>query len=648
MSRISDDDLILEEMARERPPRSIFWAFFYLGLACFAAKAHYFNSLYKFSESKRRFDWLQQLAAITQRDAAFVIIAGMAAAGLLALTRSMNSLNKWLHRLARLFALLCLIYLIPATAAFDFTRSFPTCSLWYQIGGWRAPLFNLLSPKLEYVLVGSIIGYIILVGLCNWLLRPRRLWAILASSLFLLAALFCWWRFAEIQIDHFYHNRHDIRIADNPHWIILKSATRSWSNDQWVHEKPNYQEGDLADFQFAADRPDKGDPTANLPRGPQNVIVIVLESVATRYLTLYGSEYPTTPNLQNESRHAIVFNHIYSHVTNSGNSLFPMILSTYPPLSWREAAISHPDYPATSIANILRERGYRTGFISAGTTQYANGEKFLASRGFDVIQDFRDSGCGYYTEWGVEDRCMIDMMLRFIDKSPQQKQQKFFVFAWSNQTHWPYEPSPGQGEIDFLKGDQSYGNMSWDLGRYLNAVHEADAQIGRLIAELRKRNLAENTLLIITGDHGEGMGRPHPYYGHSGKLYQEDVNVPLVLWSPALFKSASRSDAIGAHVDLAPTVLDLLNLPLPPTWQGHSLMSPTHPHRAYFFGSADEYLLGVREGSFKYILNTNRDSDELYDLAKDPTEENNIAHQHREQTNRLRQRTAAWLANELR
>ena len=81
MSRISDDDLILEEMARERPPRSIFWAFFYLGLACFAAKAHYFNSLYKFSESKRRFDWLQQLAAITQRDAAFVIIAGMALSG---------------------------------------------------------------------------------------------------------------------------------------------------------------------------------------------------------------------------------------------------------------------------------------------------------------------------------------------------------------------------------------------------------------------------------------------------------------------------------------------------------------------------------------------------------------------------------------
>ncbi|HEV8292568.1 MAG TPA: sulfatase, partial [Tepidisphaeraceae bacterium] len=584
-------------------------------------------------------------ASITQRDAAFVIIAGMASAASLAITRPLNSLNKWLYRLIRLFALLALIYLIVAMAAFDFLRSFPTCSLWYQAGGWRAPLWELLTRKLEYVLAGSIIGYIILVAIFNRLLRPKRLWAILISCALLLGALFCWWRFAEIQINHFYRNRHDIRIADNPHWIILRSAARSWSNSQWVHEKPVFQQGDLADFQMAADRADKGDPTANLSRGPANVIVICLESVATRYLSIYGSDYPTTPSLQSESQHALVFNNFYSHVTNSGNSLFPMILAIYPPMSWREVALTRPDYPATSVANVLHQRGYRTAFISAGTTQYANGEKFLAGRGFDVIQDFRDSGCPYYTEWGVEDRCMIDMMLRFIDRS---KQQNFFIFAWSNQTHWPYEPSPAQAEIDFLKGDKSYGNMSWDLGRYLNALREADAQIGRLLNELRRRNLAENTLVMITGDHGEGMGKPHPFYGHSGKIYQEDVNVPLIIWSPALFKSAARSDAIGAHVDLSPTVLDFLNFSFPPAWQGQSLMSPNHSRRAYFFGSADEYLLGVRDENFKYILNTTRDRDELYDLSSDPTEQNNIAHQQRQQTNRLRQRTAAWLTSQMK
>src|SRR5215204_2046024 len=206
MSKTPDDDIILQELQRERPARPVLWAFFFLALACVIAKAHYLHSLYNFFESKRRLDWLQQLAAITQRDAAFFIIAAMASAALLAFTRPLNSLNKWLYRLIRLFTLLCLIYLILATAAFDFTRSFPTCSLWYQAGGWRAPLLGLLTRKLEIVVVTSIIGYIILVALFNRLLRPKRLWAILVSCALLLGALFCWWRYSVLHIDHFYRN----------------------------------------------------------------------------------------------------------------------------------------------------------------------------------------------------------------------------------------------------------------------------------------------------------------------------------------------------------------------------------------------------------------------------------------------------------
>src|SRR2546426_12320775 len=112
MSRNSDDDIILQEMARERPVGSVFWAFFLLALACFIAKAHYLHGLYNFWESKRRFDWLQQLAAITQRDAAFFIIAGMASAVFLGITPPLNFLNRRLYRLIRLFSLLCPLFLI--------------------------------------------------------------------------------------------------------------------------------------------------------------------------------------------------------------------------------------------------------------------------------------------------------------------------------------------------------------------------------------------------------------------------------------------------------------------------------------------------------------------------------------------------------
>jgi arylsulfatase A-like enzyme len=156
--------------------------------------------------------------------------------------------------------------------------------------------------------------------------------------------------------------------------------------------------------------------------------------------------------------------------------------------------------------------------------------------------------------------------------------------------------------------------------------------------------LADDTIVIITGDHGEAFGYPHESYGHSGKVHQEDVHVPLIMWSPKLFSNTARSQTIGAHVDLSPSILDLLNQPLPQSWQGHSLFSPTHPQRAYFYGAVDNYYFGVREGNLKYIYNATLGRDTLFDLAADPLEQNNISASHPDQSRRLRQRLAAWLA----
>ena len=152
--------------------------------------------------------------------------------------------------------------------------------------------------------------------------------------------------------------------------------------------------------------------------------------------------------------------------------------------------------------------------------------------------------------------------------------------------------------------------------------------------------------MIVTGDHGEAFGWPHESYGHSGKVHQEDVHVPLVMWSPKLFKNAPRSDVVGGHVDLSPTILDLLNVPLPATWQGHSLFSPTRPGRVYFYGAMDNYYFGVREGKYKYIYNATLGRDELYDLDGDPWEQKNLAETQREEGKRLRQRLAAWVGNQ--
>src|SRR5205814_8348569 len=98
----------------------------------------------------------------------------------------------------------------------------------------------------------------------------------------------------------------------------------------------------------------------------------------------------------------------------------------------------------------------------------------------------------------------------------------------------PYALAEDAKPIDFFAGKPTPID-DYDLGLYLNAVREADTQIGRLIDALRERGLADDTLLVITGDHGEAFGWPHDTYGHGPRVYQENVNVPFVLLCPTVF-----------------------------------------------------------------------------------------------------------------
>ena len=125
-------------------------------------------------------------------------------------------------------------------------------------------------------------------------------------------------------------------------------------------------------------------------------------------------------------------------------------------------------------------------------------------------------------------------------------------------------------------------------------------------------------------------------------MYQEGIRVPLVIWSPGQIAKPRRVATVGGHVDLNPTVMDLLGRPPVASWEGHSLFAPDRPPRAYFYAANDQYLLGVREGNLKYVYSLTRGREELFDLANDPEEKTNLAASHPQQCRVLRQRLAAW------
>jgi lipoteichoic acid synthase len=182
----------------------------------------------------------------------------------------------------------------------------------------------------------------------------------------------------------------------------------------------------------------------------------------------------------------------------------------------------------------------------------------------------------------------------------------------------------------------------WDLWRYLNVLLETDRQLGRLFQAVRRAGLENDTIIVVTGDHGQAFGYPHNSWFQGKSVYEEDVHVPLMIWSPRLYRFAVRSQTIGSHIDLAPTIAELAGLTAAPDWQGRSLFDATRIPRAYFYVAEDHFSLGVREGSWKYIFDIREGTEELYDLDHDAIEQHNLVKVQPERASRLRERLAAW------
>ena len=621
---------------------SAFWPCFWLGVLLFALKFLYIPLLD--DVPKTLLAWGRDIAILSASDVVFAVATGLIAQAAIFFTKSKPTVQRgvWIGYIV--FGAGCVVWGVLSLRIAQVLRmplTYPLLYLAGDISNMMSSVQQVLPSQTLAAIIGAPSLYLFAVTITEHLGQFERKWVVRFVQVLLLASIGCWFYWARERVHGYWGHQEDARaLADNPHAAFVSSFFTAIFHGGAVTLHEKYPPDFVNDFKTAGDRGGGNQPTTGIPRGAKNVIVVICESVCTQHLSLYGSKFKTWPRMEEEAANAIVFNRFYSHLTNTANSLAALTLSIYPPLSWRELTVEQPGIPGTTVAQVLKVRGYRTAFISAGNNDFSNQGEFLKNRGYDVIQDARDIDAPAVSSWGTDDKAMVGQVLRFIDG---EKKKPFYVFAWTQGTHHPYEPGADWESIDFLGDDKAWGDMGWELNRYLNALHEADKALGNLLDGLRKRGLADDTLVIITGDHGQAFGRPHKTYFHSGRVYQEDVNVPLIVWNPKLFKNAPRSDTIGAHLDLAPTVLDLLGCGLPASFQGRSLFDPARPPRAYFYGAMDNYILGVREDDLKYIYNATRGREELYNLAADPEEKTNLAAKQKADSQRLRQRLGAWM-----
>lgn len=631
-------------MAAPRRTPSIFWPIFWLGIALLGTKIHrvYLPTYFAYAEFNRYF---LEVAMVAAADLVFTLAVGLLAKGLMLLTARRPRLQTFLRRALLGFCGACVFYAVLSMRLYDVLHMPLTYQL-LRIGGdlsnLRSSVGAAIDPVFLLLLVLLPFAHLALTLLSehHWSL-PQSL-RVRAGQACGACGILVFGMLGHNHVNSEWGRRYHMpKIWDSPHYDLVRSSVA-----ELFHSDPaGFEDVDLAnlpaDFHSAPALP----PAAGLAGRPKNLIVIVGESVGAHYLSLYGSPLKTSPNLEAEAASSLVFDNYYSHVENTSCALFAITLSRYAPLTWNNATSVQPRAPGISAAQVLKQHGFRTVFLSGGDNSYAGQDEFLAQRGFDVIKDSRDAAGAKAFSWGMDDKTTFDMILKQVDEDPSKP---FYIFAWNQATHHPFYLPPDQKKVDFINGNAALSDIPEDLNNHLNAIAELDRQMARLFEGLRQRGLADQTAVVFTGDHGQAFGPPHHGYFHSGYVYQEDVRVPLMIWSPAMFKHAARSETIGAHVDLSPTLLDLVGVASPEGWMGHSLLQPglVGERRAYFFGMRNDYIFGVREGPFKYIYNSTQGTNELFNLEKDPTEQHNLSPGEPELRRRLHQLLGAWIASQ--
>jgi len=358
----------------------------------------------------------------------------------------------------------------------------------------------------------------------------------------------------------------------------------------------------------------------------RNVVVIVLESTGAAYLRTYGAAVDPMPHLTEFASRAVVFEHAYSVYPESIKALVPLLCSRFPAFDTnveRHASIRTP-----SIAQVLKENRYRTALFHSGRFIYLGMQSMIENRGFDLTEDAGAIGGNVNSSFGVDEPATIARILEWIDGVTAD--ERFFVVYVPIAGHHPYEtpqprPFPEHDEID----------------RYRNALFFGDAALGVFFEELKKRGLYDRTIFVVFGDHGEAFGQHDGNHGHTMFLYEENVRIPYLVALPGLDAARKRIARVASVIDTAPTILDLLGLPIPAAFQGSSLLDDSE-RMALFFADYSLPLAGLCDGPWKFIDEVGASHPKLFRLDCDPAERENIASKYPVRTEAYRKILTSW------
>ncbi|HWZ88460.1 MAG TPA: sulfatase, partial [Polyangiaceae bacterium] len=360
--------------------------------------------------------------------------------------------------------------------------------------------------------------------------------------------------------------------------------------------------------------PASADPVPPVPSTPRNVLLVTIDSLRAD-MPWTGYPRAIAPNLTKLADESVVYTNEYALSSYTAKSVAGFLSSRYPSTLYRSGYF-FASYPKsdTFLAEVLSAHGIATTgwhahlyFRGVGLDQGFNTWQFVPGITFDP-----------QTDTGITSQLMTELGIKLLSK-PENTGKQFFAWAHYMDPHDQYNKHAESPD---------FGNKNRD--RYDSEVFYTDLWVGKLLDFARAQPWWKDTVLIVSADHGEAFGE-HGFYKHAFEIWDVLTRVPLLVSGPGI--KPKRISERRSHIDLAPTILDLMGVPPEPEFMGKSftpelfgakpdnrepivceLTEDSHnpPRRAVILG--DYKLIVIKERKFQ-----------LYDLSKDPGEETDLA-----------------------
>ncbi len=407
------------------------------------------------------------------------------------------------------------------------------------------------------------------------------------------------------------------------------------------------------------------------PRRPApNVVLIVLESVSAKSLHCYGYPRPdVTPNMDALAAGGILFEHCWGTASFSSYGLVSIMTSLHMLRAEHNDHFTDTSFPHVSLPRALKLAGYETALFSSGNESFDHISDFYPPSEFDRYYSHDTSGIRDQKDcMRMDDRHAFGEFERWM--AGRDASRPFYCSFYLQSTHFNYEvPEPWASHYTpvpplFSNGDAII-RIPPDVlpllrNQYDNAMRYADHWIGRIRDTIASAGGLDNTIIVITSDHGEAF-MEHGLARHGVHLWEEMIHIPFILYvgshlrdgaGMAAGQQGSRPLIAGTRiretvsaVDIAPTVAGVVGTRPHPAWQGVDVL-------AEGYTSLDRPIFSVLQltrwqeaiclNGWKYIYDLTDVQPYLFDLNTDPGERQNLVEAETELATALRDILAGW------